>query len=189
MKIIRNKTHYSLNKVSKMFGLTVSNMSLKNFLIENVPYVCIDGKELFDKEVVDDLCSNHSKYGLKSTKIETYYFFYKEGSIEDKYISNYFTIAQLKQKYVELQGKELNVNSFHKLGINISQYPIEQAVLSGRTYNFINNKYLDEILNKVIVKQNMDAANNPYKKYEIKTSFIPELQQYKFKKTLQYIKE
>lgn len=189
MKIIRNKTHYSLNKVSKMFGLTVSNMSLKNFLIENVPYVCIDGKELFDKEVVDDLCSNHSKYGLKSTKIETYYFFYKEGSIEDKYISNYFTIAQLKQKYVELQGKELNVNSFHKLGINISQYPIEQAVLSGRTYNFINNKYLDEILNKVIVKQNMDAANNPYEKYEIKTSFIPELQQYKFKKTLQYIKE
>lgn len=54
MKIIRNKTHYSLNKVSKMFGLTVSNMSLKNFLIENVPYVCIDGKELFDKWFMPD---------------------------------------------------------------------------------------------------------------------------------------
>lgn len=188
MKII-NKTHYSLDKVSKMFGLTVSNMSLKNFLIENVPHVCIDGKELFDKEVVDDLCSNHSKYGLKSTKIGSYYFYYKQGSSEDEIISNHFSMTQLKQKYMELQGEELNVASFEKLGININQYSIEHIVLAGRTYNFINNKYLDEILNKVIVKQKMDAANNSYEKYEIKTSFIPELQQYKFKKTLQYIKE
>lgn len=189
MKIIRNKTHYSLNRISKMFGLAGTNTSLKNFLIENVPYICIDGKQFFDKEVVDDLCSNHSKYGLKSTKIEKCYFFYKEGSIADDYISNYFTISQLKQKYMELQGQELVAYTFEKLGININQYPIEQVSLAGRTYNFIPNMYLDEILNKIIIKQKLDAANNPYEKYEIKTSFIPELQQYKFKKTLQYVNE
>ena len=188
MKII-NKTHYSLVKVSKMFGLAGANMSLKNFLIENVPYVYIDGKEYFDKEIVDDLCSNPLKYGLKSTKIGGYHFYYKQGSSEDEIISNHSSIAQLKQKYMELQGEELMAYTFEDLGININQYPIEQVVLSGRTYNFINNKYLDEILNKVIVKQKLDAANNLYEKYEIKTSFIPELQQYKFKKTLQYIKE
>lgn len=189
MKIIRNKTHYSLNRISKMFGLAGTNTSLKNFLIENVPYICIDGKQFFDKEVVDDLCSNHSKYGLKSTKIENCYFFYKEGSIADDYISNYFTISQLKQKYMELQGQELMAYTFEKLGININQYPIEQVSLAGRTYNFIPNMYLDEILNKIIIKQKLDATNNPYEKYEIRTSFIPELQQYKFKKTLQYVKE
>ena len=163
--------------------------AIRNFLVENVPYVCIDGKEYFVKEIVDDLCSNHSKYGLKSTKIENCYFFYKEGSIADDYISNYFTIAQLKQKYMELQGEELNVASFGKLGININQYPIEQVSLAGRTYNFIPNMYLDEILNKTILKQKLNKANNPYEKYEIRTSFIPELQQHKFKKTLQYVKE
>ena len=172
-----------------MFGLAGTNTSLKNFLIENVPYICIDGKQFFDKEVVDDLCSNHSKYGLKSTKIENCYFFYKEGSIADDYISNYFTISQLKQKYMELQGQELMAYTFEKLGININQYPIEQVSLAGRTYNFIPNMYLDEILNKIIIKQKLDATNNPYEKYEIRTSFIPELQQYKFKKTLQYVKE
>ena len=189
MKIIKNKTHYSLNRISKMFGLAGTNTSLKNFLIENVPYVCIDGKQFFDKEIIDDLYSNHSKYGLKSTKIENCYFFYKEGSIADDYISNYFTISQLKQKYMELQGQELMVYTFEKLGININQYPIEQVSLAGRTYNFIPNMYLDEMLNKIIIKQKLDATNNPYEKYEIRTSFIPELQQYKFKKTLQYVKE
>ena len=189
MKIIKNKTHYSLNKISKMFGLAGANTSLNNFLIENVPYIYIEGKQFFDKEIIDDLYSNHSKYGLKSTKIENCYFFYKEGSIADDYISNYFTISQLKQKYMELQGQELMVYTFEKLGININQYPIEQVSLAGRTYNFIPNMYLDEILNKIIIKQKLDATNNPYEKYEIRTSFIPELQQYKFKKTLQYVKE
>lgn len=188
MKII-NKTHYSLEKVSKMFGLAGANMSLKNFLVENVPYVCIDGKEYFDKEIVDDLCSNHSKYGLKSTKIGGYYFFYKQGSSEDEIISNHFSITQLKQRYMELQGEELNVASFGKLGININQYPIKKVDIVGKNYCFINNQYFDEILNKVILKQSLDKANNPYEKYEIRTSFIPELQQHKFKKTLQYIKE
>lgn len=188
MKII-NKTHYSLDKVSKMFGLAGANMSLKNFLVENVPYVCIDGKEYFDKEIVDDLCSNHSKYGLKSTKIGGYYFFYKQGSSEDEIISNHFSITQLKQRYMELQGEELNVASFGKLGININQYPIKKVDIVGKNYCFINNQYFDEILNKVILKQSLDKANNPYEKYEIRTSFIPELQQHKFKKTLQYIKE
>ena len=60
MKIIKNKTHYSFNRISKMFGATVSNMSLKNFLVENVPYVCIDGKEYFVKEIVDDLMTTKS---------------------------------------------------------------------------------------------------------------------------------
>lgn len=188
MKII-NKTHYSLVKVSKMFGLAGANMSLKNFLVENVPYVCIDGKEYFDKEIVDDLCSNHSKYGLKSTKIGGYYFFYKQGSSEDEIISNHFSITQLKQRYMELQGEELNVASFGKLGININQYPIKKIDIVGKNYCLINNQYFDEILNKTILKQSLDKANNPYEKYEIRTSFIPELQQYKFKKTLQYIKE
>ena len=172
-----------------MFGLAGANTSLNNFLIENVPYIYIEGKQFFDKEIIDDLYSNHSKYGLKSTKIENCYFFYKEGSIADDYISNYFTISQLKQKYMELQGQELMVYTFEKLGININQYPIEQVSLAGRTYNFIPNMYLDEILNKIIIKQKLDATNNPYEKYEIRTSFIPELQQYKFKKTLQYVKE
>ena len=188
MKII-NKTHYSLEKVSKMFGLAGANMSLKNFLVENVPYVCIDGQEYFDKEIVDDLCSNHSKYGLKSTKIGGYYFYYKQGSSEDEIISNHFSITQLKQRYMELQGEELNVASFGKLGININQYPIKKVDIVGKNYCFINNQYFDEILNKVILKQSLDKANNPYEKYEIRTSFIPELQQHKFKKTLQYIKE
>lgn len=172
--------------VGKKFGVGYNNTSLKNLLINLVPYTYIDGKIYFDKEMVDDLYANPSKYGVKMTKIQRRYFFYQEGSREDYYLNNYFIFSQFKEKYEELLCEELKKKTFEFLK---NEYPIEKVNIAGMTYQCIHNKYLDEILNGIIMKRKIKETNNPYEKYDMVTSIIPELQQHKFKKTLQYIKD
>lgn len=109
--------------------------------------------------------------------------YYLEGSKEDFYISNYFTLSEFKAVFEQRYSIKPTFNSFKTINKLRHNFPVEQVELFGIKEYVMHRKYFSQLLEDYYTYCIAKKEQNPYRRYEIEST-CSEFEANKFKKTL-----
>lgn len=174
---------YTWSVVATRLKTDKNNKRLRGIINSIIPNYYLNGVTYYPICEIEDLLHNIQHYHLKIYKNKHYYL---EGSREDFYISNYFTLSEFKTVFEQKYSIKPTFNSFKTINKLRHDYPVEQVKLFGMKEYVMHRKYFSQLLEDYYIYCIAKKEQNLYRRYEIEST-CSEFEANKFKKTLYLI--
>ncbi len=155
---------YTWKEVAKKFYASPSNQQLKKIIDSIVPHYCLVSGTYYPIRDVEDVINHLEYYHIKKYKDKYYYL---EGGREDFYITNYFTISELKQAFRQKYEMEMKLCNFRKIESQLKkEYPVEKVSLFGFPEYMISLEYMEQLMEDYHRYYTVKEIEDPYDRYE-----------------------
>ncbi len=155
---------YTWQEVAKKFYVSPSNQQLKKIIDSILPHYCLASGTYYPIRDVEEVINHLEYYHIKKYKDKYYYL---EGGREDFYITNYFTISELKQAFRQKYEMEMKLCNFRKIESQLKkEYPVEKVSLFGFPEYMISLEYMGQLMEDYHRYYTVKEIEDPYDRYE-----------------------
>lgn len=155
---------YTWQGVAKKFHASPSNQQLKKIIDSILPHYCLASGTYYPIRDVEDVINHLEYYHIKKYKDKYYYL---EGGREDFYITNYFTISELKQAFRQKYEMEMKLCNFRKIESQLKkEYFVEKVSLFGFPEYMILLEYMGQLMEDYHRYYAVKEIEDPYDRYE-----------------------
>lgn len=154
---------YPWKNVAKKLHASPANQQLKQVIDSIIPHYHLTSGNYYPIRDVEDVLSHLEHYHIKKYKDKYYYL---EGGREDFYITNYFTISELKQAFKQKYGMEMKLCNFSKIKSQLEKaYPVETVNLFGFPEYMIPLEYMEQLMEDYHNYYKVKETKDPYGRY------------------------
>lgn len=149
--------------VAKKMNASPGNQQLRKMIDSILPHYHLASGTYYPVNDVDDVIAHLEKYHIRKYKDKYYYL---EGGREDFYITNYFTISELKQAFRQKYEMEMKLCNFSQIKSQLGQeYPVETVSLFGFPEYMIPWEYMEQLMEDYHHYYVVKEVKDPYDRY------------------------